>query len=177
MPLDSLHVSTMPFLVGEVKFMSGTQTPAGFVKANGQLLSRTQYPLLWAYAQSSGVLALNDATRTDGQYTVGDGSTTFRVPDYRGEFLRCLDEGKGKDTSPNRVAGSDQLDAFQGHEHEEYVTAVTHTLDGGGLGLSTGNHSASTKAILQKAGYGAVRVATETRPRNIALPAFIFAGA
>lgn len=175
MPLDSLHVSTMPFLVGEVKFMSGTQTPAGFVKANGQLLSRTQYPLLWAYAQSSGILALNDAIRTDGQYTVGDGSTTFRVPDYRGEFLRCLDEGKGKDTSPNRVAGSDQLDAFQGHEHEFYD--LRNGGGGGYPGAGSVDWTRNTQGIANKSGFGTARVSTETRPRNIGLPVFIFAGA
>lgn len=165
MPLDSLHVSTMPFLVGEVKFMSGTQTPAGFVKANGQLLSRTQYPLLWAYAQSSGILALNDATRTDGQYTVGDGSTTFRVPDYRGEFLRCLDEGKGKDSG--RAAASLQLDELKSHSHGN-VPQQRGDVDRG---------SSSSAFSLDNFGQTSAVGGSETRPRNVALPVFIFAGA
>ncbi len=165
MPLDSLHVSTMPFLVGEVKFMSGTQTPAGFVKANGQLLSRTQYPLLWAYAQSSGILALNDAVRTDGQYTVGDGSTTFRVPDYRGEFLRVLDEGKGKDAG--RTAASLQADELKSHSHGN-VPQQMGDVDRGGQ---------SSAFSIDGFGQTSATGGTETRPRNIALPAFIFAGA
>lgn len=170
MPLDSLHVSTMPFLVGEVKFMSGTQTPAGFVKANGQLLSRTQYPLLWAYAQGSGILALNDATRTDGQYTVGDGSTTFRVPDYRGEFIRCLDEGKGKDSG--RTAASLQAGQLPSHTHPYTAPAVSGGSQGAG-----GNASLPTSTGATTGATGGSENSNENRPRNIALPSFIFAGA
>lgn len=176
MPLDSLHVSTMPFLVGEVKFMSGTQTPAGFVKANGQLLSRTQYPLLWAYAQSSGILALNDATRTDGQYTVGDGSTTFRVPDYRGRFIRALSDGKSVDSGRNAATvqapyagsftvymgaddGDGQTGSFKSYTDVNFNGQVYGSASGGGVN-------------------GTVTVTPgDARPENIAVPVFIFAGA
>lgn len=57
------------------------------VPSDGQLLSRTSYPDLWAYAQ-----ALSPITDADwladpqkrGKYSLGDGSTTFRVPDRNG---------------------------------------------------------------------------------------------
>lgn len=54
---------------------------------DGQLLLRSQWPDLWAYAQLVGAIsdstwAANPGKR--GKYTTGDGSTTFRVPDLNG---------------------------------------------------------------------------------------------
>lgn len=61
--------------------------PAFEVPSDGQLLSRTDYPDLWAYAQlltpiSDSEWLANVENR--GKYSTGDGSTTFRVPDRNG---------------------------------------------------------------------------------------------
>jgi len=61
--------------------------PSGFLECNGAALSISAYPNLWAVL---------------GTRYGGDGVNTFRVPDYRGEFLRGWDHGRGLD--PN--AGS-----------------------------------------------------------------------
>ncbi len=57
------------------------------VTSDGQLLSRTAYPDLWAYAQA--LSPITDAAwladpQQRGKYSLGDGSTTFRVPDRNG---------------------------------------------------------------------------------------------
>lgn len=73
----------------------------GYIKANGALLSRAAYPRLWAYVTKNS-LAVTEAQWSggiQGMYSVGDGSTTFRVPDLRGEFLRGLDDGRGLDST------------------------------------------------------------------------------
>lgn len=70
----------------------GEKAPAGWLSCNGAAVSRT------AYAQ------LFDAIGTI--YGEGDGSSTFNLPDMRGEFLRGLDEGRGVDVG--RVIGSYQ---------------------------------------------------------------------
>lgn len=71
-----------------------SKIPLNTVFANGQLLSRANYPRLWAWVQNleSGLLiadsAYNNTTTVNGvtyqsnwgRYTVGDGSTTFRLP-------------------------------------------------------------------------------------------------
>lgn len=61
--------------------------PAFEVTSDGQLLSRSEYPDLWAYAQLLSPIPdsewLSDAQKR-GQYSTGDGSTTFRVPDRNG---------------------------------------------------------------------------------------------
>lgn len=61
--------------------------PAFEVFSDGQLLSRAEYPDLWAYAQLlspiEDSLWLSDKFKR-GRYSTGDGSTTFRVPDRNG---------------------------------------------------------------------------------------------
>lgn len=61
--------------------------PAFEVTSDGQLLNRTDYPDLWAYAQL--LTPITDAAwladpKQRGRYSLGDGTTTFRVPDRNG---------------------------------------------------------------------------------------------
>lgn len=44
-----------------------------------------------------------------GKFSYGDGNTNFRIPDFRGKFIRSLDSGAGIDGG--RVIGSYQMDA------------------------------------------------------------------
>lgn len=57
------------------------------VVADGQLLNRADWPELWAYAQMLSPIAdadwLADPTKR-GKYSLGNGTTTFRVPDRNG---------------------------------------------------------------------------------------------
>jgi hypothetical protein len=50
--------------------------PAGYLELAGQAISRTTYSALFALFGTT--------------YGVGDGSTTFNLPDLRGEFVRGL---------------------------------------------------------------------------------------
>lgn len=128
--------------------------PANHVKANGAALSRTTYAWLFGKIGTA--------------YGVGDGATTFNVPDLRGEFLRGLDDGRGVDTG--RSLGSSQADALQN---------ITGTFAQGGLGTNTGAFQQSS--TFTGVGQGAqpnyvssfdasrvARTAAETRPRNVA---------
>jgi microcystin-dependent protein len=47
--------------------------------------------------------------------TGGEPGGTFRLPAFRGKFLRCFDDGAGVD--PARVFAAPQIDAMQGHIH------------------------------------------------------------
>lgn len=103
--------------VGAIMPFAGTTgTPTGWVKANGALLSRTTYSALFAYASSQGLVTESDWTATSsGRFSVGDGSTTFRIPDTRGMFIRGLDESRGLDAS--RAVGTYQDQANAPHVH------------------------------------------------------------
>lgn len=59
---------------GTVIAFAGSNVPAGWLKCDGGIISRTQYSALFS--------AIGTA------YGSGDGSTTFVLPDFRGLFLR-----------------------------------------------------------------------------------------
>lgn len=77
---------------GQVAAFAMQAAPSGWLKANGALVSRTAYAALFAAIGTT--------------FGAGDGSTTFALPDLRGEFLRGWDDGRGVDTG--RVFGSAQ---------------------------------------------------------------------
>jgi microcystin-dependent protein len=102
--------------VGMVAMFPAATAPSGWVECNGALLNRTSYSALWVAAQAMGTVT--DANWTSSQigcFSVGNGSTTFRIPDLRGEFIRGWDNGKGLD--PSRVRGSYQSPQNLSHAH------------------------------------------------------------
>lgn len=86
--------ATFPYVVpaGTVIYVAQQTAPAGFIKANGAAISRSSYSTLFS---AIGTVFGN-----------GNGSTTFNVPDLRGEFLRGFDDGRGADNG--RAFGSNQ---------------------------------------------------------------------
>ncbi|WP_340666085.1 phage tail protein [Rhodocyclus gracilis] len=116
--------------------------PYGYIKANGALLSRTAYAWLF--------------NRIGTTYGAGDGSTTFSIPDLRGEFLRGLDDGRGVDTG--RLIGSAQSGAIQSHSHTLPIQLVQ---------CSSGN--ANMTAISGGPINSGATGGTETRSRNVAV--------
>ncbi|MBU3823467.1 MAG: phage tail protein [Candidatus Oceanisphaera merdipullorum] len=88
-------------LIGSVVQFSMLTPPNGWLKANGAAISRTAYADLFAVIGTT--------------YGVGDGTTTFNVPDARGLFPRNLDDGRGVDIG--RKMGSEQGDTVQSHNH------------------------------------------------------------
>jgi hypothetical protein len=136
--------------------------PGGYGPPNGAQYKRSEWPWLWDHARLSGILADGAAEGTEGFWGAGDGKSTFRGPEFRGEFLRIHDEGRGVDAG--RVAGSYQGFDIQSHNH-----LMEFNLDrsSGVLGNAVyGDESFyGTGTVASNASGG-----TETRPRNIAYP-------
>jgi len=80
---------------GSVFCMATATVPSGYLECNGAAVSRSTYSTLFAV---TGTL-----------YGSGNGSTTFNLPDLRGEFVRGWDNGKGTDSG--RSIGTSQVDA------------------------------------------------------------------
>lgn len=98
---------------------------------------------------------------TQSLWGLGDGSTTFNVPDYRGEFMRGWDDGRGVDTG--RAMGSWQ---------DSQNLAHTHTPNGGGSFTVSGASgpiwtSAAGGTFKSSGGNTASSGGSEARPINI----------
>jgi microcystin-dependent protein len=126
-------VTTVMTPPGTIITVAMSTAPVGFLKANGALISRVTYATLFAAIGTT--------------FGVGDGSTTFAIPDLRGEFPRYWDDARGVDVG--RAFGSAQADGVKSHTHAYSATSGnssslhTHAVSG-----STGGRSAShTHAI------------------------------
>ena len=153
---------------GTIIYSARTTAPTGYIKANGAAVSRTTYATLFT---AIGTL-----------YGAGDGSTTFNVPDLRGEFIRGFDDSRGVDSG--RSMGSSQTEMIGPHNHTINDSGHNHTVSdvqgpndntasGGspvpaGGSSSTKTTSTATTGITINNNSG-----TENRPRNVALLACI----
>jgi microcystin-dependent protein len=170
---DAIAFIAAEMMVGQIAYFAMTTPPSGTLKANGAAVSRATYARLF--------------TKIGTVFGVGNGSTTFNLPDMRGEFARGWDDARGVDAG--RAFGSAQADAFDSHTHTGTAASAgahTHTLsiDGDGTGgnydtigsqaensgnITTSSAGAHTHPLTVDATGG-----DETRPRNIALLAVIF---
>lgn len=115
------EISSRLVPVGTIGAFPATTPPAGWIQCNGAVLSRTQFPALWAYAQASGNLiseaqwyTATPASWRWGSFTIGDGINTFRIPELRGEFLRGWASNRDSNWHENgRILGSWQHDAIR----------------------------------------------------------------
>ena len=143
--------------------------PTGWLEENGAAISRSTYSALFAVIGT--------------EYGVGDGSSTFNLPDARGEFIRGWDHGAGTDPDAaartNRgdgtagdVIGSKQLDQFQGH-----IFSVRGNNNNGGdpqdsniifhiAGSALNNLNSITTGAQSDGTNGTPRTGEETRARN-----------
>lgn len=136
--------SNVAVSVGTIIAFSKNSAPVGYIECNGALLSRTIYASLFAVIGTT--------------YGVGDGATTFAIPDLRGEFIRGWDNGRGVDSA--RILGSYQADDFKSHTHLTNANSTSGDAQGN-LALMRSTN-AKTNATTATGG-------NETRPRNIAM--------
>lgn len=138
---------------GAVAPFATASAPNGWLKCNGAAVSRTTYAALFA--------AIGTA------FGAGNGTTTFNLPDLRGEFVRGWDDGRGVDSG--RSLGAQQ--------------PGTHGVNGTFWGLSRnagpavgGDFSVAQTVDAYVGGSAAAFqhqqvtiTSPETRPRNVAL--------
>jgi microcystin-dependent protein len=152
-------------IAGAVMMFARNTAPTGWLKANGAAVSRATYAALFAAIGTT--------------FGVGNGTTTFNVPELRGEFLRSWADGRSVDTG--RAFGSAQADAFQGHFHRLRIDSSGQSIDFETVNASSGSgrraagtgSGVNVQEALTDGTNGTPRVASETRPRNVALLACI----
>lgn len=139
--LDALNTQ----LVGQVAAFAANTPPSGWLKANGAAVNRTTYAALFA--------------RIGTTFGNGNGSTTFNLPDLRGEFIRGWADDRTVDTG--RVFGSAQADELKSHFH---LVKKFNRQVGTGAGFFALDDNGTDGSENTEATGG-----TETRPRNVAL--------
>lgn len=156
--------------IGSIVAWPTATAPTGWLECAGTAVSRTTYATLFALISDD--------------YGAGDGSTTFNLPDLRGEFIRGWDHGKGSDADAasrtNRGDGTsgDNIGTKQAtqnllHGHPARISANSGSSSTvtGGMMISTnnaGDQVAYTGAVSntlgqQIGGSGG----SESRPRNV----------
>ncbi|MGO4738660.1 hypothetical protein AB4099_19080 [Bosea sp. 2KB_26] len=159
-------VSNAGVAAGAILPYQMTTAPAGWLKANGAAVSLISYPGLLAIyvgntdnpTATSGYRCANPANPNGTRSTTGD---YIVLPDYRGEFLRGWDDGRGIDTG--RTIWSAQAHMFQDHNHEltAYAAAGSFAQTGASVALSNVGNTAISFA--KSGNFG-----SETRGRNLA---------
>lgn len=87
--------------IGTLIWYASTRTPSGWLPCDGSTVKRRQYPSLFSVIGTT--------------FGIGDGTTTFNLPDLTNKFIRGW--GPVNDADPNRVFGSDQSDLLFSHDH------------------------------------------------------------
>ena len=123
--------------VGTILTFGASTPPSGFLECNGSAISRSTYASLFSILSTT--------------HGAGDGSSTFNLPDLRGQFVRGWDNSAGVDAS--RTFGSSQTDQNKNHTHTTDSTTLTgdvqaisqsYRMDGSASGVFTkgGNRNA-----------------------------------
>lgn len=125
------------FSVAEYKDVGHNGSPdPGWLKCVGSVLIRSAYPKLFA--------VIGTTFNTGGEL-----STEFRLPDWRGAFPRCLDDGRGVDTG-RVMTGVLQPSQNLAHTHgasTSFAGAHTHTTTFA-RDLVNGDYTQNSDAVL-----------------------------
>ncbi len=134
---------------GVISWFAMTNPPDGWLVCNGSEISRTTYNNLF--------------TAIGTTFGSGNGSSTFKIPDLRGYFVRGWDNGRGVDSG--RSFGSTQTDTYKSHNHSITNAVVPYSTSTYITDFDDGNGMVLWKDNIQTSSSGG----SETRPKNIAL--------
>lgn len=155
--INDLINQTRPVPTASVFYLATTTVPNGFLEANGAAVSRSTYAALW---------------QALGSPNTGNGSTTFNLPDLRGEFIRGWDHGRGVDS--DRTFASAQSSANLAHQHGMPGDDQLWYANGaaGWTATSRGTFPYDARSVVSGGGQiwnTTTEGGSESRPRNVAL--------
>lgn len=134
---------------GSVFTYASTTVPSGFLECNGAAISRSTFASLFSNISTT--------------WGSGDGSSTFNLPDLRGQFVRGWSNTKTGTGDDGRGFASSQSDQNQSHNH----SLSTVSLTGGIRKISEGfNSGGSASGVFTKTqdGTNSITGASSTSP-------------
>ena len=141
---------------GSIFGSARSSAPIGYLFCDGSAVSRTTYADLF--------LAINTA------YGIGNGSTTFNLPDMRGAVPRGAGISSGYTQNVTVTLGAKDNDTMQGHTHnyyDDWFNALMGSASGGYTFLGVNN----TQYRSTEGSSG--RVSDETKMKNLGVNFFI----
>lgn len=152
-------------LVGSVTMYAGSSAPTGWLLCNGQAISRTTYSALFSAIGTT--------------WGVGNGSTTFNVPDMResapvgvGTFSAVTGTTHGAQVAADvYTLGQFKDDQEQGHLHTTNVPNGSGALFSGlyGGGSDAGQAGKNSGTPISDGTNGTPRTGTVTRGKRIGI--------
>lgn len=145
--LGQVTLPTLP--PGTVIAHAAASAPAGFLVCDGSAVSRAAYAALFSAIGTT--------------WGVGDGSTTFNLPNLVDDFVRGAGAG--------RPVGTRESDELRSHSHQSRLYSDGRPQ---GDGMGTGTSANPTYGYNSADGSGQICMTgaaggAETRPRNVAL--------
>ena len=119
--------------VGMILAWPGTKAPSGWLNCDGSVVSRTTYADLFSVIGTT--------------FGAGDGSTTFKLPDYRGDFLRGYLSGTSSAIGTRQAEGLPNISGYisyllMGEDGQKSDGALSATLQVGNRLTNAGTGSA-----------------------------------
>lgn len=124
--------------VGAVTMWLAAQAPQGWLTLSGQMVSRTQYPTLFALIG----------------YTFGGSGNTFALPDLRGRVVAGHDTDRGGFADRLTTPNSRDIGAAGGVQSVVLNTSQMPSHAHGGFTNASGEHTHTTTGFLASAGSG-----------------------
>ena len=162
--VSSVQQALMPS--GAVQAFAMNSAPIGWLDADGSLVSRVTYAALFSAIGTT--------------YGVGNGSTTFTLPDLRGYFVRGV--GTNSDGAASGGFGVKQSDALQNITGKLGVVGNQPAAGFGGSSIGAlfssdfnnsggagGGGSSGNSGYINFDASLVARTSNETRPKNISL--------
>jgi len=114
---------------GVVIAFAGASAPSGYLLCDGSAVSRTTYATLFALIGET--------------YGVGDGSTTFNLPNVKGRAIAGKGAGTGY-TALGATGGAKTVDLSHSHTANDHTHTASGTTSGGSAANTLGSDNGST---------------------------------
>ena len=172
------------FAIGDIKFSFAKVVPNGWLRCDGNLYQRSEYPDLYQWATDNNYLVSEEtwqATKTAndggsvGYFSTGDGSTTFRVFNIV-DFVRADASASNtgtyqtdtiRDTEGNFILSHAQINSASGAFSVTYGNPANYATTTAGTASTVSFAASDSESI------GSEHTSTEIQPKHLKLACLI----